>query len=61
LVVAREVSEHKRSGDELRELTAELEQRVATRTDELKRANTALEEAKAAAAARKTNPRAAGI
>jgi PAS domain S-box-containing protein len=49
LVVAREVSEHKRIGDELRELTAELEQRVATRTDELKRANTALEEAKAEA------------
>ncbi len=49
LVVAREVSEHKRVGDELRELTAELEQRVATRTAELERSNTALEEAKAEA------------
>jgi len=49
LVVAREVSEHKRIGDELRELTAELEQRVAIRTHELKRSNTALEEAKAEA------------
>jgi PAS domain S-box-containing protein len=49
LVVAREVSEHKRIGDELRQLTAGLEQRVAIRTDELKRANTALEEAKAEA------------
>ena len=47
LAVAREVSEHKRIGDELRALTAELEQRVALRTGELERSNTALEEAKA--------------
>jgi PAS domain S-box-containing protein len=49
LVVAREVSEHKRIGDELRQLTAELEHRVAIRTDELERSNTALGEAKAEA------------
>jgi PAS domain S-box-containing protein len=49
IVVAREVSEHKRIGDELRQLTAELEQRVAVRTAELERSNTALGEAKAEA------------
>lgn len=48
-VVAREVSEHKRIGDELRQLTAELEHRVAVRTDELERSNVALAEAKAEA------------
>ena len=49
IVVAREVSEHKRIGDELRQLTAELERRVAVRTSELERSNTALGEAKAEA------------
>jgi PAS domain S-box-containing protein len=49
IVVAREVSEHKRIGDELRQLTAELERRVAVRTAELERSNAALGEAKAEA------------
>ena len=46
IAVAREVSEHKRIGDELRQLTAELEHRVARRTTELERSNTALAKAK---------------
>jgi PAS domain S-box-containing protein len=49
IAVAREVSEHKRIGDELRHLTAELEHRVAMRTSELEGSNIALAEAKAAA------------
>ena len=49
IAVAREVSEHKRIGDELRQLTAELERRVAMRTAELERSNSALGEAKAEA------------
>ncbi len=49
VVVAREVSEHKRVADELRQLTAELERRVAVRTAELERSNAALGEAKAEA------------
>ena len=49
IAVAREVSEHKRIGDELRQLTAELEQRVAMRTAELEGSNMALAEAKAEA------------
>jgi PAS domain S-box-containing protein len=49
ILVAREVSEHKRIGDELRQLTAELERRVAMRTAELERSNAALVEAKAEA------------
>jgi PAS domain S-box-containing protein len=49
IAVAREVSEHKRIGDELRHLTAELEHRVAIRTAELEGSNIALAEAKAEA------------
>ncbi|HEY5284758.1 MAG TPA: response regulator, partial [Polyangia bacterium] len=49
IAVAREVSEYKRIGDELRQLTAELERRVAGRTAELERSNAALAEAKAEA------------
>ena len=49
IAVAREVSEHKRIGDELRHLTAELEHRVAVRTAELEGSNIALAEAKAEA------------
>ena len=46
IAVAREVSEQKRIGDELRQLTEELEHRVARRTTELERSNTALAQAK---------------
>ena len=46
IAVAREVSEQKRVGDELRQLTADLERRVAVRTAELERSNAALGVAK---------------
>jgi len=49
IAVAREISEQKHIGDELRQLTAELERRVATRTADLERSNAALAEAKAEA------------
>jgi PAS domain S-box-containing protein len=49
IAVARDISERQRIADELRLLTAELEQRVAARTADLERSNTALAEAKAEA------------
>ncbi len=49
IAVARDISERQHIADELRLLTAELEQRVAARTAELERSNAALAEAKAEA------------
>lgn len=49
IAVARDVSGSKRVADELRNLTAELEQRVVARTAEIERSNQALAEAKAEA------------